>query len=121
VRSTGGGATYVDRFDGVAPNVRSASVAGDVTLKVWSDEAACGASVSGNSQWTISSDVALRYGITTLRNDCANGSGNWSIFSAGTISRGCAGATQIPPYLAYPCGSYGDLGLRAEVWHRPGI
>ena len=120
VTSAAGGASAVDRFDNVIVNQPIASTTGDVNLQITSDQAACNTTAVGNHQVQLSSPVVLRYGLTSLQNSCIPaGAGNWQFFSVGTTANGCAQPDQVVPALAFNCGTYGDLGARLSVWHRP--
>lgn len=52
------------------------------------------------------------------KNSCSSGSPSVSIISKGANSQGCITNDQITTNVAYPCGSYGDVGATFEIYFK---
>ncbi len=112
--------SYRDLFRDAAFDATTLSTTGEAGLVLHRESAACSRPSAGNFQWALRSDTTLRFGIDRLRFACSgSGMPSWFVYAKGVTSDGCAGVTQIPPYVGFPCGSYGDKGVRMTLWYRP--
>jgi hypothetical protein len=88
----------------------------NIKLQLLPNSSACNNTSQGNFQWGASTAEAM-FGKQPA-NNCGNPGKGLFIDSAGAKSNGCAGSGQVPPFLGYGCGSYGDLGIHMELYVR---
>ena len=117
-------AEYTDVFPGASLEERSPNTTGDVFLSIYQDRApGDGAPVPGNAIWGLGNNAVPRFGIEALRNDCVSlrRAHRWSVYSLPTRrpGRGVLQREVMVPFVGYPCGDYGDRGVRMTLWHRP--
>ena len=116
---------YTDVFLGASLDELTPNTAGDAFLAIFHDrDPGTSDPRPGNAIWGILNNAVPRFGIGGLRNDCVSfrRSHRWSVYSLPTVpgGQGVLQREAMVPYVGYPCGTYGDRGVRMTLWHRPG-
>lgn len=86
-------------------------------LSILKDSAPCSITSLNNYMVSIGSYSNNILGYSP-KNSCSSGSPSVSIISKGANSQGCIANDQITTNIAYPCGSYGDVGATFEIYFK---
>ena len=86
-------------------------------MSILKDSAPCGVTSLNNYMVSIGSYNANLLGFAP-KNSCSSGLSSVSIISKGASSQGCIANDQITTNIAYPCGSYGDVGATFEIYFK---